>query len=52
MKQIEIGNMPHPDYFVQSEIDRLRVNVSFFGTEKKVLMITSSGPTRERAISP
>ena len=49
MKQIEIGNMPHPDYFVQSEIDRLRVNVSFFGTEKKVLMITSSGPNEGKS---
>ena len=49
MSQIIIGNMPHPDYFVQSEIDRLRVNVSFFGTEKKVIMITSSGPNEGKS---
>ena len=49
MSQISIGNMPHPDYFVQSEIDRLRVNVSFFGKEKKVIMITSSGPNEGKS---
>ena len=49
MNQISIGNMPRPDYFVQSEIDRLRVNVSFFGTEKKVIMLTSSGPNEGKS---
>jgi len=41
--------MPHPDYFVQSEIDRLRVNVGFSGTEKKIIMITSSEPNEGKS---
>ena len=39
---IAIGRMFKPDYFVQSEIDRLRVNIGFVGAEKKVIMITST----------
>jgi capsular exopolysaccharide synthesis family protein len=49
MNQITIGSMPRPDYFVQSEIDRLRVNVSFFGTEKKVILLTSSNPNEGKS---
>ncbi len=49
MKQITIGNMPRPDYFVQSEIDRLRVNVGFVGAEKKIIMITSSEPNEGKS---
>ena len=49
MNQITIGSMPKPDYFVQSEIDRLRVNVSFFGTEKKVILLTSSSPNEGKS---
>jgi len=49
MKQITIGNMPRPDYFVQSEIDRLRVNVGFAGADKKIIMITSSEPNEGKS---
>ena len=49
MNRITIGSMPRPDYFVQSEIDRLRVNVSFFGTEKKVILLTSSNPNEGKS---
>ena len=44
MSQITIGNLPEKDYFVQSEIDRLRVNIGFLGEEKKMIMVTSSEP--------
>ena len=40
--KITIGKMFKPDYFVQSEIDRLRVNIGFVGANKKVIMITST----------
>ncbi len=49
MSQITFGNMPRPDYFVQSEIDRLRVNVGFAGAEKKIIMITSSEPNEGKS---
>ena len=49
MNKLSIGNMPRPDYFVQSEIDRLRVNVGFAGTDKKVIMITSSEPNEGKS---
>lgn len=49
MYKITIGNMPRPDYFVQSEIDRLRVNVGFAGTDKKVIMVTSSEPNEGKS---
>ncbi len=49
MNKITIGNMPRPDYFVQSEIDRLRVNVGFAGADKKVIMVTSSVPNEGKS---
>ena len=49
MNKITIGNMPRPDYFVQSEIDRLRVNVGFAGTDKKVILVTSSEPNEGKS---
>ena len=49
MYKLTIGNMPRPDYFVQSEIDRLRVNVGFAGTDKKVIMVTSSVPNEGKS---
>ena len=49
MYKITIGNMPRPDYFVQSEIDRLRVNVGFVGADKKVIMVTSSEPNEGKS---
>ena len=49
MHKLTIGNMPRPDYFVQSEIDRLRVNVGFAGADKKVIMVTSSEPNEGKS---
>ncbi len=49
MKTITIGNVPRMDYFVQSEIDRLRVNVGFAGQDKKIIMITSSDPNEGKS---
>ena len=46
---ISIGKMPERDYFVQTELDRLRVNIGFLGSEKKVLMITSSEPNEGKS---
>ena len=49
MYKLTIGNMPRPDYFVQSEIDRRRVNVGFAGTDKKLIMVTSSEPNEGKS---
>ncbi len=49
MAHITIGALPRPDYFVQSEIDRLRVNVGFAGADKKIIMVTSSEPNEGKS---
>lgn len=49
MKKLEIRALPNPDYFVQSEIDRLRVNVGFSGSDKRVIMVTSSLPNEGKS---
>jgi len=49
MNKINVLAMPQADYFVQSEIDRLRVNVGFAGTDKKVIMVTSSVPNEGKS---
>ena len=49
MNQINIQNLPQPDYFVQAELDRLRVNVGFAGADKKVIMVTSTVPNEGKS---
>ncbi len=49
MKQLTIGKQPRKDYYVQMEIDRLRVNVGFIGADKKVIMMTSSEPNEGKS---
>jgi len=49
MNKLNVRAMPQPDYFVQSELDRLRVNVGFAGTDKKVIMVTSSMPNEGKS---
>lgn len=49
MNRLNIRSMPNPDYFVQTEIDRLRVNVGFSGTDKKVIVVTSSVPNEGKS---
>jgi hypothetical protein len=49
MSKMDVRAMPQPDYFVQSELDRLRVNVGFAGTDKKVIMVTSSVPNEGKS---
>ncbi len=49
MNRLDIKNLPVLDYYVQSEIDRLRVNVGFTGSDKKMLMITSSVPNEGKS---
>ena len=49
MGHLSIGAMPQKDYFVQTEIDRLRVNISFVGADKKVIMVTSSEPNEGKS---
>ncbi len=44
MNRMSIGNLPKKDYYVQTEIDRLRVNLGFVGADKKVILITSNTP--------
>jgi len=44
MKKMNVLAMPKRDYFVQAEIDRLRVNMGFVGVDKKVIMVASSVP--------
>lgn len=49
MKQINVGQLPQMDYFVQQEVDRLRVAVGFAGSDKKVIMVTSSEPNEGKS---
>jgi len=49
MNKINIQSLPQPDYFVQSELDRLRVNVGFAGTDKRVIMVTSTVPNEGKS---
>ena len=49
MNRMIIGKMPEMDYFVQSAVDRLRVNIGFIGAEKKVLMFSSSEPSEGKS---
>jgi len=49
MNKMIIRSMPQPDYFVQSELDRLRVNVGFAGTDKKIIMVTSTVPNEGKS---
>ncbi len=41
---LNVGRPPVADYFVQTAVDRLRANVGFAGSDKKVIMISSSVP--------
>jgi capsular exopolysaccharide synthesis family protein len=49
MKQVKIKQLIENDYFVQTELDRLRVNVGFTGVDKKVIMISSSRPNEGKS---
>ncbi len=49
MNQLTIHKFPENDYFVQSELDRLRVNIGFLGADKKIIMITSSVPNEGKS---
>lgn len=49
MKQIGMKQLNAPDYFVQSELDRLRVSIGFSGAEKKLIMFTSSEPNEGKS---
>jgi capsular exopolysaccharide synthesis family protein len=49
MKQVKIKQLVENDYFVQTEFDRLRVNVGFTGVDKKVIMISSSRPNEGKS---
>lgn len=49
MKQISMKPLKAPDYFVQSELDRLRVAIGFSGAEKKLIMFTSSEPNEGKS---
>lgn len=49
MNQLTIGKLPKKDYYVQTEIDRLRVNVGFIGADKKVIVMTSSEPNEGKS---
>ncbi len=49
MNKITIQNLPQPDYFVQQELDRLRVNVGFAGADKKLIMVTSTMPNEGKS---
>jgi len=49
MNKMNVRIMTRPDYFVQTELDRLRINVGFTGTDKKVLMVTSSQPNEGKS---
>ena len=49
MKRLTVGKLPRKDYYVQTEIDRLRVNVGFIGADKKVIMMTSSEPNEGKS---
>lgn len=43
-ESVKIGHLPDSDYYVENAIDRLRANVGFSGSDKKVIMVTSSVP--------
>ena len=49
MKTINLKFSKSPDYFVQTELDRLRANIGFSGTEKKVIMFTSCEPNEGKS---
>lgn len=49
MNQLTIGKLPRKDYYVQTEIDRLRVNIGFIGADKKIIVITSSEPNEGKS---
>ena len=49
MKQVKIRQLVENDYFVQTEFDRLRVNVGFTGVDKKVIMLSSSRPNEGKS---
>ena len=49
MRQMNISFSREPDYFAQSELDRLRVSMGFAGTNRAVFMITSSEPAEGKS---
>lgn len=49
MKSIDLKFSKAPDYFVQTELDRLRANIGFSGTDKKVIMFTSCEPNEGKS---
>lgn len=50
MKKITIGKMPQLPFEMSEAINQLRVNLSFCGSNVKTIMVTSSTPTRARAL--
>ena len=44
MKKITINNMPKLPYAVDEALNRLRVNISFLGSDIKKIMIISTDP--------
>ena len=49
MRHLHLSLQKEPDYFVQTELDKLRVSVGFLGAERKVLLFTSSEPNEGKS---
>lgn len=44
MNEVTIGNMPTLPYAVEEAVNRLRINISFLGSDIKKIMVISTMP--------
>lgn len=50
MNEVTIGNMPTLPYAVEEAVNRLRINISFLGSDIKKIMVISTSQTRENRL--
>ena len=53
MNEVTIGNMPTLPYAVEEAVNRLRINISFLGSDIKKIMVISTMPDEGKSfVSP
>ena len=51
MNEVTIGNMPTLPYAVEEAVNRLRINISFLGSDIKKIMVISTMPDEGKSVS-